>query len=227
MIVLDYPQGSPDWLHARAGVVTASCADKVMTPKTMEPVDGDDYFGTILAERILGAPIETETSAFMERGSEMEAKARGWYEFLNDVKCESVGLILSDDGFVGASPDFFVGKDGGGEIKCPGAKQHAINLDNPEKFRRKHRGQTQVAMLLSGRAWWDTVSFCPGFPNVCVRSEPEILWRKKWGEAVGKFLARVDEALKRIGPIEASPKREPRSLYECTGNEFRNPNPGE
>ncbi|MBU6232555.1 exonuclease, partial [Patescibacteria group bacterium] len=63
----------------------------------------------------------------------------------------------------GASPDFLVDDSGGGEIKSPESSEvHLATLLHglpPE-----HIEQIQGGLWVTGRQWWDFVSFHPKFP---------------------------------------------------------------
>lgn len=207
MIVLDCKQGSKEWLEARAGVVTASEANSILTPKALEVAKADAYLNQIVAEILLGEPVESATSAYMERGSEMEDEARAYYEYSRGVKCDRVGFVLRDDRRLGCSPDSLIGKDGGAEIKCPGAAGHVGNLLNPEAFLVKHRGQVQVGMLVAERSWYDLISYHPTMPALVIRVTPDKAYLKPFTSALADFLTRVDDALTKIGPVERKKKR--------------------
>ena len=66
MIRLDVQQGTDAWARARIGIPTASCFDKIITPKTMKPsASAKDYLHLKLAEWLLQAPLDV----IVERGS--------------------------------------------------------------------------------------------------------------------------------------------------------------
>jgi hypothetical protein len=117
----------------------------------------------------MGQPLDWGTSQWMDRGTELEADARRWYEMDQGVDVRQVGFCLRDDGAVGCSPDGLVGEDGGLEIKCPGAKQHTRYLLGIDDLATAHTGQVQGSMFLTGRAWWDVLSYNPELPPVRVR----------------------------------------------------------
>ena len=170
MKTLDLDQGSTEWMMARLGIPTASKFDRLLTPKTRKPsASRDNYRAELVAEHLMGQPLDWGTSAWMERGTELEDEARRWYEMDRGVDVEQVGLVLRDDGLVGCSPDGLVGEDGGLEIKCPAAVQHVKYLLGIESLADKHTGQVQGAMYLTGRRWWDVLSYNPALPAVQVR----------------------------------------------------------
>lgn len=199
MIVLDCAQGTPQWHAARAGVVTASGFDKILTAGGKPSAQAHAYLCRIVEEAIYGPQNdEEEDNAFMERGRALEPEARAWYELDRDVDVRQVGMILRDDRRVGCSPDGLVGDRGGVEFKCPLRRTHIGYLVDPSTLEAKYRNQVQVCLLVSARDWWDLVSYCPGMPGVAVRSTPDAAWRKAAEPALESFLSRVDEAVARL-----------------------------
>lgn len=185
MIIIDCIQGSEEWKQARLGKITASNFDRIITPKTMKPSSSmAGYAYELLAEEILGRPLDDASSSFMERGHDLEVEARDWYGWDQDVNVERVGFVMRDDAIVGCSPDGLVGTDGGIEIKCPSAAVHMSYLLGEAEV--KYFCQIQGTLWVMGRQWWDFVSYCPGFPEVrkrFVRDE----------EFIGKLSACVED----------------------------------
>lgn len=196
MIVHEVEQGGAEWKAARAGVVTGSAIDGVLTPATLKPSKSAGYFLQIVAERLIGEPCDDfEGSAWTERGTEMEDEARRWYAFERGVEVARVGFITTDDGRVGCSPDGLVGDDGGLELKCPAAKTHVGYALDPSTLVAAYRGQTQVFLYVTGRAWIDLVSFNPAIAPVIVRVTPDAVYQTALAEALSKFHERVDAAV--------------------------------
>lgn len=207
MIVHEVEQGSTAWLAARAGVVTASEIDNVLT-KTLKPSAAKAYLHRIVAERVLGRPVMSEAeSKAMVRGKEMEPEACEWYEREYGYERGPVtlaGFITTDDGRLGCSPDRLVGSDGGLEVKVPMAETHVeYALDN-EVFRLAYRGQVQTSLFVTGRAWWDLLSYNPAMPCVVVRCLPDAEYHAALSVALSAFLARVDEAVAKLGGDRAT-----------------------
>ncbi|HUT57336.1 MAG TPA: YqaJ viral recombinase family protein [Phycisphaerae bacterium] len=170
MKTLNVDQGTLEWAMGRLGIPTASCFDKLLTPQTRKPsTSRDPYRAELVAEWLMGQPLDWGTNAWMERGTELEDEARRWYEMDRGVDVEQVGLVLRDDGLVGGSPDGLVGADGGLEIKCPAAVQHVKYLLGIDDLATAHTGQVQGYMYLTGRASWDVLSYNPALPAVVVR----------------------------------------------------------
>lgn len=186
----DLQQGSDEWHEQRRGIVTASVVGKLLTP-TLKVADNDTSRAVIaglVAERITGETEPSYMSDDMMRGVLHEPIARNRYAEHNGVTVKEVGFLLRDDwGFrIGASPDGLVGEDGGLEVKCPRAKTH-IRTIVADQVPAHYMAQVQACLLVSGRKWWDFVSFCAGLPMWTKRVEPDPKWQAAIVEAVAAF----------------------------------------
>jgi len=158
-------QGSPEWLTARCGKVTASrVADVVAKTKTGWGASRANYMAELIAERLTGQPAEKFSNAAMQWGTDTEPQARAAYEFFQDVTVETVGLVPHPKiEMSAASPDGLVGDSGMVEIKCPNTATHIDTLLGgavPEKYIT----QMQWQMACAGRKWCDFVSYDPRLP---------------------------------------------------------------
>jgi len=210
MIVLsakECPQGGSAWLHARLGIPTASCFEKVLTPSTRKPSSqAPGYLRTLLAEWAIGEPASADASQFMDRGTQMEPLARKWYSMERDVDVQEVGLVLRDDKMAGASPDGLVGEHGTIEIKCPSAATHVGYLLDGGAGLRGYFAQVQGALWLTGRAWSDIVSYNPAMPPVVVRIERDEEYIELLDAAVSAFVRELlacRAKLERLGCVPA------------------------
>jgi hypothetical protein len=125
MIILDCDQGSPEWLQARCGVITASMFGVARTRLKTGPNKGDfsaaakDYAFRLAVERISGEPLDEGYQTWaMSRGHELEPAARLAHELAAGVSVKRCGFVLTDDEAFGASADGLIGEDGGSEYKC-------------------------------------------------------------------------------------------------------------
>lgn len=202
MRVLDVVQGSPEWLQARLGIPTASQADRILTPSKLKPAAAArEYLHQLLAEWILGYPIEwAGNSQYMQRGTDLEAEARAAYELEMGVDVQTTGLLLTDDGMFGGSPDGLVGDTGGVEIKCPAIHTHIGYLLAPESLAGRYRGQVQALLWLTGREWWDLWAYNPELPPVRARVEPDPEWQAAWEPALAGFLDALTYGRERLEP---------------------------
>ena len=197
MIVHPAEQGTDEWLQARLGVVTASQFHRVMTPKTRKAAAAaTDYLNELIAEWLLGEPLDGATSQMMERGRDMEEEAVDWYTFMREVP-ERVGLCLRDDRRVGASPDALVGMDGMLEIKCPGPKKHVSYLLGADP-QDDHRCQVQGGLWVTGRSWMDLVSYHPAMQPVIVRCDRDEPFIESLADIVKGFVGRFSDAKQKL-----------------------------
>ena len=160
-------QQSVEWLMARVGHVTASRFKDVMdrlkngTPGAKRTA----YLWEVVIERITQSPVQHYESTAMSHGIEHEPRARMATE-------ARTGAIVMETGFlhhpsvsmVGGSPDGLIDDDGGIEIKCPFNSAHhlACWLSG---MPTEHVAQVQGLMWITGRAWWNFVSYDPRLPE--------------------------------------------------------------
>jgi hypothetical protein len=195
--IIDVVQGTPQWLKARIGLPTASRFDAIVTPKTLKPsASAEKYLSELLAGWCLGALIGGDSSGFMERGTEMEAEAVGWYEFEHELETRPVGLCVTDCGRIGASPDRLAGPRGMVEIKCPSAHVHFHTVRHG--FDDAHRMQTQGQLWVTRLDWVDLVSYHPVFPKVVVRILPDPAVFAAFDEHLWAFAEKLDTEKERF-----------------------------
>lgn len=200
---IDVPQLSPAWFEARRGIATASNFSRIITAKKMEP--SAQRFGLIneiIADKYRTGPADDEfISKAMQEGINREPEARCWYELHKGMSVQRVGLLVSDCGRFGCSPDSLVGDDGLLEIKCPLLKTHVEYLTAgtlPEDYKAQCHGQ----LIVSERSWCDFVSYAPNndLPPLVVRVEPDAFTRAL-KVCLEVFLADLKEALDKIQRI--------------------------
>jgi hypothetical protein len=78
---------------------------------------------------------------------------------------QQVGFISKGE-YLGFSPDGLVGDAGGVEIKCPEQHTHLRYMRSGGNAWKAYRWQVIGALWLTGREWWDFVSYCPKFAGV-------------------------------------------------------------
>ena len=168
MQIINMEQGSQEWLELRKGVVTASRFKDVVTPAKAEPSKSSKaYMYELVAER-MGATVDFYQNAHMQRGNDLEPDARTAYEFIKDCEVKEVGFCLHDNKAIGVSPDGLIGEEGGIEIKCPKETTHIGYLDNGT-LPLIYKPQVQGCMWVTGRKWWDFMSYHPDLPPLIVR----------------------------------------------------------
>jgi hypothetical protein len=197
MKVIDCVQGTPEWVAARVGVVTASCFDKLLTPTEGKySAQMAEYENMIVAEILTGESQEEFGGTFhTERGKELEPEAVAYYELERGLDVTHGGFVTNDAGTYGASPDGFAGEEGLIEIKCLGGKGHVGVLLNPDKA-IKHRPQIQGQLLVTGRKWVDNLFYHPKLPRLIIRVERDEEYIAKLQTALDTFTENVQKKIK-------------------------------
>ena len=159
-------QGTPEWFEQRRGKVTASrIADLMAKTKSGYSTSRQNYLMQLLCERLTGKVEEGYKSTAMQRGNDLEAEARNWYQLETGESVEEVSFIDPPKiNFAGASPDGLVGAEGLIEIKCPNTATHIETLRKKEPIDRYYK-QMQWQMAVTGRKWCDFVSFDNRLPD--------------------------------------------------------------
>lgn len=157
-------QKTDEWHQLRCGKFTGSRFADVLavSKKDGKPLKArDDLIWTLASERLQGYQAKGANSYSMRWGTENEPLAREAYELETGAFVEEQAFILHPAfDFVGISPDGLVDLDGGIEIKCPSSPE--IHLQRWVKgVPPEYMAQIQGAMWVTGRAWWDFVSYDP------------------------------------------------------------------
>lgn len=171
-------QRSEDWFAARAGKITASMMHVVMLERDRAPFKSGprkgqdkpppkaltDYAHQLAAERLTQKPRNMARGAALDWGRTVEPAAIAAYQADMGLMVDACGFIQHPlHEFVGASPDFLVGDDGGGEVKSPESSEvhlQTLMTGLPDE----HIEQIQGGLWVTGRQWWDFISFHPDFP---------------------------------------------------------------
>lgn len=179
-------QGSPEWLQARAGIVTASTVGKLLT-STGKVANNDTsraLIETLALERVTGRVESMRPTFDMARGTALEHSAREVYAERHATVTE-VGFGRIDQGghSFGGSPDGLVDELGGLEIKCPKPLTHfRTTLD--QKVPRIYLPQIHGNMLVFDADWWDFMSYAPGMSPFVKRVYRDVGWDDAITEAV-------------------------------------------
>jgi putative phage-type endonuclease len=169
MIILTDEQGSPEWLASRLGRPSASNFGRLVTGSGKPSSSAESYINEMIAERLTGRSKPFYTNEHMERGNALEPEAREAYEFITDFEVVETGFILHDSEEFGCSPDGLVANDGGLEVKCPSDSVHVSYL-RAGKVPAKYYQQVQGCLWITGREWWDFMSYHPEMPHLLVRA---------------------------------------------------------
>jgi hypothetical protein len=168
MLVLECEQGSEEWHKARAGVPSASNFSKLITAAGKPSTSAEAYINSLIAYLITGTVEESYKNEHMARGNLLEPQARAMYELTTDNVVTEVGFCLHDTIMAGCSPDGLVGDNGGLEIKCPSASTHVGYLRS-KKLPVIYKQQVMGCLWITGREWWDFMSFHPEMEDLIVR----------------------------------------------------------
>ena len=190
-------QGSPEWLAARLGIPSASMFAKLVTTKGIWSASADAYINQLVAERLTGEREEVFQSHHMLRGTELEPDARDLYSLMNDAEVTEVGFCLHDTLSAGCSPDGLIGEDGGLEIKCPAPSTHVEYLSGgvlPSKYKQQVMG----CLWITGREWWDFVSYHPTMKPLIVRVERDEEYIAALEKCVTKAVNLIEENVEKF-----------------------------
>ncbi len=198
MIILDTEQGTPGWFAARAGRPTASNFAKVVTGTGNPSTQVKAYMFALIAETLATSPLESYSNRAMERGIELEQEAVDYYQFDREVDVQRVGLCYqNEERLWSCSPDGLVGMDGGLEIKCP---SHPVHIEYllAGTIPTKYKPQVQGSLWITGRDWWDFMSYHPGLPSLIVRVERDETYIARLSKAVSQLSDDLQENLQKI-----------------------------
>lgn len=159
---------SADWFKMRLGIPTASEFHKIVTPGGQVSKQAEGYAHALLAEMMLGRPLDSVETQYMTRGQDLEEKAITAYEFFTGVETEPGGFVTNGSLTIGCSPDRLIGADGILEMKVPAPNTHVGYLVSRD-FGKEKKPQTQGQLFVTGREWVDLMSFHPEMPPLIVR----------------------------------------------------------
>lgn len=197
MKIIDCEQRSEEWFKVRLGVPTASEFDKIITVKGQPSKSRTRYLYKLAGEFVSGKLEEAYQNGAMLRGIELESEARELYQLITDKEVVQAGFCLADGGY-GCSPDGLIGKTGGLEIKCPTISTHVeylLDATLPEDYYQ----QVQGSLFVTGRKWWDFMSYYPGLKPLIVRVEPDAQFQMALAEQLTAFCVELKDTIKRIG----------------------------
>ena len=196
-------QGTPEWLEARRGKVTASRIKDIITrTKSGYSAARGKYRNELIAERLTGAPVIAYVNESMRWGTQNEPAARLAYESKTGNLVEEVGFVphptIPD---AGASPDGLIEDDATLEIKCPNTTTHIETLLSgavPED----HIPQIQWQLACTDRQFCVFASYDPRMPEgmdlfvTAVERDDDMI--DDITREVVKFLQEVEETINRL-----------------------------
>lgn len=198
MIVLTCEQRSAEWYSARCGVPSASNFDRIVTSKGEVSKQRQKYLYQLAGEKVSGITKESFQSAAMANGIELEDEARKMYMLVSDSVVEEAGFCKTEGEIeAGCSPDGLVGEIGGLEIKCPNVETHVeYLLEN--KLPTEYFQQVQGSLFVTGREWWDFMSYSPGIKPLIIRVYPDVEFHKKLRIELTVFCKELTEIINKI-----------------------------
>lgn len=217
MKIYDVKQGSGEWLALRLGIPTASEFDAIISPewKVRSGQGPTTYIYKKICEKILGCAMDGGSSMAMGNGSILENEALPWFEFAHEIPVRRVGFCTTDDGRVGCSPDGLIGEDGGLEIKCPNPETHLRYLMEGV-LPKEHAAQVHGCMLVTGRKWWNFLSYSRQFPQFLIRVERDDFIIGQLERATEDFLERFDAKLSEIQAMRDAENALKSAAYEAS-----------
>lgn len=198
----DIEQGSLAWLELRAGKVTASEIDALVSPlgKVREGAGVQTYLNQKLAERWIGAPLPSVQGVFdLEQGQILEERAKPAFTIHTGIETRNVAFIEADGGRFGCSPDAMA-ESSGVEIKCARIETH-IGYLMANKLPAQYVGQVQFSMWVTGFQNWHFFSYHRKLPPLHLLIGRDEAYQDAISDALKSFLARFDEGWTRLVEI--------------------------
>lgn len=204
-MIIDYcEQNSDEWFMARCGRPTASCFDKILTPKNKKPsTQAINYMYQLAGERLTGYKAESYQNQIMQRGVELEEEARELFEMMNNIEVEQVGLVYPDERkLYSCSPDGLL-EDSGLEIKCPAIHTHVSYL-LAKQLPDEYVLQVQGSMLVTGFKEWNFMSYYPGLPPFILKVMADVELISILNNSLEDFCKQLDETTAKLKEYEVN-----------------------
>lgn len=156
-------QRSEAWRLERAGKLTASrFHDILAVKKDGKPTAAREKCKReIVFERLAATARHEIGGQALRWGTDVELYGKEAFQLETGLMLvESPFLTHPQYPFIGCSPDALIGTDGGYESKCP--MDEGVHIETwltgmPEE----HVPQVQGSMFVTGRQWWEFISFDP------------------------------------------------------------------
>jgi hypothetical protein len=171
--------------------------------------DGDmpkTYLHKKLAEKWMGGPLTSFNTFDMEQGQILEQEAIPWLEFEKGIELIRVGLITTDDGRFGCSPDGLIKDVSGIEIKCPAVHTHIKYLLNG-KLPEEYAPQVHGAMYVTGLSHWYFLSYHRRLPKLLLRVERDEQVIATLDLALTEFHDALEIGMQKLTELNGGPPR--------------------
>lgn len=173
-------------------------AEWLKVNKCSKSKQAEKYLWQLAGERITGKPKATYTNGAMQNGQVVEDEARSFYELVTAVEVRRVGICYSDENKkFSCSPDSLVGEEGGLEIKCPEIQTHVGYLLKGNLL-ADYFQQVQGSLFVTGRKWWDLISYFPGLKPVLIRVQRDEVFIKNLETYLNSFCRELEETVLKL-----------------------------
>lgn len=197
-IIIDCEQNSEQWWAEKLGKPSASNASKIITNEGKPSKSRVNYMYELAGELTIGKREESYRNDNILTGNEREAESRQFYEMINDVKVEQVGVVYKNNKkeFL-CSPDGLINRKYGLELKNVIPKtQVKYLLEN--KLPSEYFAQIQFSLYVTEFEFWDFMSYCPGLKPLIIRVQRDEKFIKALGIELKKFCRELKEVIKKI-----------------------------
>lgn len=196
-ILTDIQQGSDEWREVRKGVLTASLADKILTPSGRPSSQAKALRARLLAEKMgWQEPAPDVQTDWMGRGIALEDEARKWVQFQLGSEIEQVGFIMGNTEWTGCSPDGLINRIIPVEIKCPMPSTHISYLENDE-LPSDYKAQVHFQLAITGASYGYFISYCPVTEPLII-TVPSDEYTLKMGKAMVDHIEKITTLYERL-----------------------------
>ena len=194
-------QGSEEWHDIRIGRIGGSEAAALLVNGKSAHGLGTAAVSLIyekVGELFAGPSLVYENYA-MQRGNELEPRAREAYETATFTDVQACGYVQVGDYF-GYSPDGLIGQEGLIEIKCPLAPEF-VRFAHTGEIDPKHIAQMQWGLWITGREYCDYIMHHPDFfeHTIILRVLPDPAIHAKFQSASEAAEKLIREILEKLG----------------------------
>lgn len=206
----EFEQNSVEWSLARAGKITASEMDAIISPlgQIRKGLGVRTYLNQKLCERWTGGPLFALQGVFdIEQGRILEERAKPAFTVHTGIEIDNVAFIETDNRRAGCSPDGMLPKIGSGvEIKCPRLDTHVGYLLSGE-LPPTYTAQVQGSMFVTGCATWHFFSYHRSLPPLHLVVERNDEFQEALETAVDLFIEKLDAAFRQLLRINGGPPK--------------------
>jgi len=198
MIEVNIAQQDQQWFTEKAGKPSASEFKMIVDCSGKPSTQRNKYLYTLVGERFLGTKVATRPTFAMQRGIELEAEARMFFELLTGLDVRQTGFIYPDERkLYGCSPDGVIQENIGLEIKCPALHTHMEYL-HKNKLPSEYKQQVQGSMMVTEFKSWYFMSYYPGLEPLILEVKRDEKYCEVLQTEVEKFCKNIDKIYSEI-----------------------------